>query len=301
MIIKARSKSHELIVLEFMYIRGCLSKNELSRYLHLSKGYEGELLFDALLERLKTECLILNDLLFEIGGNLFQIYAMLIFSEAIHVFDIKNYEGDYYYENEKFRKKPDIELMDPYLQLTRCESLLHRLLKQLHSTAPIKASLVYVNPEFTMYQAPMDKSIIYPTQLNQLVKNLNTTPSKITDSHHKLAAKLKSLHIDKFPYQKLPVIDFNTLKKGPFCFNCHSFNVCVVGQDSICKDCDYKESMTNTVLRSVEEFRYLFPDEKITVIAIYELLDGKLSKQQIRRVLKKNFTAFKSGRWTYYE
>ena len=301
MIIKARVKSIEMQILKFLYIREVLNKNEAARYLRILKGFEGEVQFDELLEKLITDCLIVNDLLLEWGDKFFQIDSMLIFSDAIYIYDIKNFEGDHYYDHEKFKKRPDIDMNDPCLQLQRCETLLRRLLKQLGYHYPVNASLVFINPQFTMYQAPMDKPIIYPTQLDQLIKNLNARPSKITEHQRRLAEKLNSLHIPKFPYQQPPEYTFESLPKGPFCFQCHSFNVGVMGKNCVCKDCDYEESTTTTVLRAAEEFKCLFPEEKLTVNGIFEFLNALLTKQQIRRALKKIYKLIWVGRWSYYE
>lgn len=66
MLYKARTKSKELLIMELLNTR---------------MDYEGEVLFDALTEKLQCECIILNDLLLNINNTNFQIDSLIITSE----------------------------------------------------------------------------------------------------------------------------------------------------------------------------------------------------------------------------
>ena len=71
---------------------------ENQNYINLEKGYEGERNFEVLLEHHLSEGLILNDLLLEKNNTLFQIDSLLISQNSIYLFEVKNYEGDFYIE-----------------------------------------------------------------------------------------------------------------------------------------------------------------------------------------------------------
>ncbi|MEH7225104.1 nuclease-related domain-containing protein [Bacillus sp. JJ1566] len=104
MLFKARNKSGELITLEILNKRSDLSSKDKQYFLNLKKGYEGELLFDSLTEKLQCECLILNDLLLEVNNTTFQIDSSIFIDGKIHSYEVKNFEGDYYYESNKLLK-----------------------------------------------------------------------------------------------------------------------------------------------------------------------------------------------------
>ena len=116
-----------------------------------------------------------------------------------------------------------------------------------------------------------------------------------------LADKLISLHIDDFPFKKLPSYKYNQLRKGIICLTCNSFSVAVEGLKCICLDCKYEELVADAVMRSTREFKLLFPNEKITTIAIYEWCKIIPSKRRINRILCKNFKQVKNNRWSYFE
>ncbi|WP_331280798.1 nuclease-related domain-containing protein [Bacillus sp. UNC41MFS5] len=90
-------------------------------------------------------------------------------SHTIYPFEIKNFEGDYLYELGNFYPKlSKDEIRNPLHQLKRSKSLLRPLLKDLGTHLPIKGNVTFVNPNFTLYQAPLNEPIIHPTQLNSL-------------------------------------------------------------------------------------------------------------------------------------
>lgn len=301
MLYKPRTKPTALKVLEFLNLRMKLTTKDKQHYFSQLKGYEGEVIFDSLTEKLQCECFIVNDLLLEINNTTFQIDSLLILQDGIYLFEVKNLEGDYYYESEKLFKKPNTEIVNPLHQLSRAESLLRQLLLKLGYTLPIHASIVFINPTFTLYQAPLNQPIIFPTQIKNYLSQLNATPSKLSKWHEKLADQLTSLHITESPYKKIPSYNYNQLRKGITCFQCHSFSVSVEKRKCVCHNCSYKESIYHAVLRTINEFQLLFPTERITTNIIQDWCQIVQSKQVIRNTLTANFNAVGINQWTYYE
>lgn len=113
--------------------------------------------------------------------------SLLIFPESIYMYEVKNYQGDYYYDSDRFYKKPKLEISNPLIQLNRTASLLRQLLQSLGFHLHVEASVVFINPEFTLYQAPLNKPFIFPTQLNPYFKKLNKLSSTKLDHNHKLS------------------------------------------------------------------------------------------------------------------
>lgn len=214
MIFKYRTKPIDLKILELLNPRMNLTNKDKQHYYNQKRGYEGEVMFDTLTEKLQCECFILNDLLLEINNTTFQIDSLLILQEAIYFYEVKNFEGDYYYDSDKIFKKPKTEIVNPLHQLSRSESLLRQLLLKLGYTLPIHASIVFINPTFTLYQAPLNQPIIFPTQIKNYLSHLNKTPSKLSKWHEKLADQLTSLHITDSPYKKFLPIIITNFEKG---------------------------------------------------------------------------------------
>ncbi len=97
--------------------------------------------------------------MFKQNNTTFQIDSLIITSGTIYFFEIKNYESDYYYESDRFYKNPKTEITNPLHQLSRSELLLRQLIQSIGFNIPVSASVVFINPEFTLYQAPLNKPL----------------------------------------------------------------------------------------------------------------------------------------------
>lgn len=301
MIVKERTKPEELVILQTLKPRMSLEEKDLLNLFTQEKGYEGEVQFDHWFTDYRAECLIINDLLLEVNGTLFQIDSLVITQDRLHLFEVKNMEGDYYLDGEKFKTSAGAEVKNPLHQLSRAESLLKQLLKNLGFYTPLEPHLVFINPEFALLQAPLKSPIILPNQLNRFMKNMNRTSSKLTSKHTKLAEALLSLHIKKSPFTRVPEYNFEMLRKGVICGTCGEFLESYSRNKYICRNCQSQESMESVVLHSAKTFQLLFPERKLTTTAIYEWSDGLLPIKAIRRVFQSNLSVNGECSSTYYE
>lgn len=300
MIIKSRTESKQLKILRCLYKRSILTEKEVSNYLSLEKGFIGEQKFDRWLEGLSEGTLILSDLLLECNNTFFQIDTLIISQTTIYLIEIKNYEGDFMIEKDRWYTVAGAEIKNPLLQLERCEGLLRKLLHVAGYKTPIEAYLIFVNPEFHLYQAPLKSSIIFPTQLTRFIKKLNMIPSKVTIKNTNLAEKLISLHSNNYSFIRLPDYNFENIPKGITCQYCHSYLNKHDTFTLVCNKCNKKETIIVAVLRSVEEFKILFPEKRVTIITIYDWCKIIDSKKTIKRILATNYKQIGHGRSSYY-
>lgn len=287
--------------MHFLNNRFVLSGKEKQHYLNLKKGYEGECKFDLLAEEYCSNCYVLNDLLLKVNNTTCQIDSLHISSDTIFIYEIKNFEGDFFYESDRFYKLPDKEYTNPLFQLKRSESLINQLLKRLDCHLPVVAKVVFINPAFTLYQAPLDKPFLFPTQLNNYFNLLHSKLNKLTELHEKIASQLLSWHIEESPFTLTPNYQFDQLRKGIYCESCNSFSVVIHGKKCMCLDCNHEELVSSAIARHVQEFKILFPNKKITTNVIYDWLKIVQSKKRIRIILNKQFNKIGIRQWTYYE
>jgi hypothetical protein len=265
------------------------------------KGLAGEVKFDLLTdEMLHKKCYIINGLWLKSGDSAFQIDKILIFQKIIHLIDVKNYEGDYYYDTNGRLRKIDKILNDPLGQLKRADTLFRQILQQNNIQFDIVSYLVFVNPEFTLY-APQNESVILPTQVNRFLKKLNNEYSWLNQGHEKLADLLVSLDLVDSPYATYPAYEFGSLKKGLLCCKCHRLSTIVRGDKLVCGDCGAEDPVDDAVLRGVRELVMLFPGMKITTSLVYEWFGGKLSRKTIRRNLLQNCESIGNTKYRYFK
>ncbi|WP_188207594.1 nuclease-related domain-containing protein [Alkalibacillus aidingensis] len=300
MLYKPRTQPTELKILKHLDQRMELPTKDKQYLLNLEKGFEGELIFDSLLEKIQCETYIINDLRLSSGNNAFQIDSLMITNNKVFFYEVKNYKGDFYYEEDKFFRSK-YEIINPLHQLGRSKSLLHQVLQKNGVTLSIEASVVFINPEFTLYNSPIDKPIIHPTQINRYLKKFNSTPTKLNDSHRRLADTLLNLQNPEPSIEHIPTYDYNQLRKGLTCLNCNSFSI--VNENNICKceACGNCEKLEMAVKRNIDIFRLLFPQRKITTQAIHDWCQIVTSKKSIWKILNRNYQKKGENRWTYYE
>ncbi|WP_079509371.1 nuclease-related domain-containing protein [Mesobacillus jeotgali] len=302
MLLKARTEPAELIAMRNLNRRMELPAQEKFRLWTMEKGYTGEVLFDRMTENLSEERYIIDDLLLQVNNSYFQLDKVIIAQDAVYLIDIKYHEGDYYLKEDKlYSLHSQREHKNPIIQLTRSETLFRQLLEKLKMNHLVRASIVFNNPEFTLYQAPMNQPIILPTQIKRFLKELNSTSSKLGESHKKLAQTLLSLHQIKNPFTTLPEYQYAELEKGMHCRNCGSLNTVIVHYDLVCGKCGSHERIEQAIVRHIEEIKVLFPEMRITTQTVYEWCNGKISRRTVSRVLKKHYVVVGKTSDRHYE
>nr|WP_304217428.1 nuclease-related domain-containing protein [Fredinandcohnia onubensis] len=278
-----------------------LAEEDENNYVSLEKGWLGEKQFDQLLLGLTNENLLLNDLLLKVNNTLFQIDSLLITQKKIFIFEVKNYEGDYYIKDGRLHIMNGKEIKNPLIQTSRSESLFRQLLQELRFNVPVESYVIFINPEFYLYKAPVNGPYVFHAQLGRFLKKLDAgAASGVSGGHLELAEKLASLHITKNPYSRLPDYTYEELEKGIVCKS-----GCLEYEDTnrqtlVCNKCGFVEDKESAILRSVEEFRFLFPEKRITVDIIYNWCKVIRSKKTIQKILSKNFDLISFGRGSYY-
>jgi hypothetical protein len=299
---KERIESDEYKLYKSLNNRKVLSFKEKINYLNLEKGFKGEVMFDQIIEKNldSRKFLVLNDLLLETNSTNFQIDSFIISEGTNFPCEVKNFEGDYYFESDQFFAINETEIQNPLDQIKRSDTLLRQMFQKKKYSTSLKSNVFFVNPAFTLYQAPMHKPIIYPTQLTKYFEELNAMPSVLNENHYKLADYLVKEHKITSPYTRLPPYTYEQLNKGLTCYSCHSFSVKAGETKILCSLCGCIELVEDGILRSIRELQLLFPEIKITTNLVFEWCKVIDSKKQIRRILKKNFTVVGKRHSTYY-
>lgn len=301
MLLKARTESEELRQYRFLEPRINFDMTEKQQLINLEKGYAGELEFDRRVDEIGCNFLTINDVLLEKQGTYFQLDSLFISIDVIYLFEIKNFEGDYYMDGDKWYTRAGSEVQNPLLQMARSESLLRRYLQAFHPSLPIKSYLIFINPEFTLYQAPLNETMIFPTQLQRFLKDLLSKKPLLKENHKNLARKIVSGHQEKNPFSRSPHYTYDELDKGIPCRQCKSLKTTVMAGQLICSRCGNGEKVDAAILRSTEEFEFLFPELRVTTNRIQEWCRVIESKKTIKRVLTNHYARKGYGKYTYYE
>lgn len=300
MFLKHRSEPSELMRFRYLSRRMRLSAKQENYYLNLEKGFLGEKKFDTWLQDASSDWLIVNDLLLENNNTLFQIDTLIISQDKIYILEIKNYEGNYYMDGDRWYSTLGNEIKNPLLQLKRNASLFRRFVHDLGYNYTIDSFVIFVNPDFFLYQAPLNIPIIFPNQINSFLTNSNKKSHAWNQEQLKFAEKLITLHLNNSPYSQLPEYFFHQLTFGITCTGCPAFISAASDKICTCDKCGFHEDVSSAVLRNIVEYRNLFPDRKITTTFIHEWCNIIKSKKTIRKILQKNLVRIGHTKSTHY-
>ncbi|WP_414838593.1 NERD domain-containing protein [Carnobacterium sp. TMP28] len=287
MIDSKRLKPISLVIMESLERRTTLSRKHTHYLKALQKGFEGELAFDRMTEQLGLGCIVVNDLFLQPSmSNAFQIDTVVIIGETIYLYEIKNYSGDYYYGSEMLLKKPDFEVSNPLIQVQSTKNKLKLFLKELGYIFEVKAFVVYVHPEFTLFHAPEEKIMILPTQLKSHFTALKNEMSAMKKPPKNFIKNFMT-YKGKQPVfiEDIPNYQFSDLKKGMRCEKCGGFELSIYRQTYQCDNCSYKNTVNSVVLANILEYKQLFPTHKLSTHIVYSWCNEMVSKKRIRRVL----------------
>ncbi|WP_170289447.1 nuclease-related domain-containing protein [Metabacillus lacus] len=183
----------------------------------LEKGYKGEQDWNQHMKCIKIGHIHLLDLLLKVHSTFLQADSLPITERTIYLFEIKNFEGNFIFENDRWYTSSKVEIPNPLNQLKRTELLLKRILQNLGFSQEIESYLIFVNPLFHLYHSPIHQSIIFYPHIPQLLRRINARPSKIYPGLTVKANKLKEEALTTSPFTNLPACEYTSLKKGIKC------------------------------------------------------------------------------------
>lgn len=292
-ILKEREKSKLLKGLDLLDRRLELNESDKRYLVNLQKGYYGEQFFDNTVKKvLDKEAIILNDLFIRNKGISFQIDAMILVSDTLFVFEIKNFSGKYIRHSDGFSTVRGYEVANPLIQLNRMESFIRQLLNEWHVSIKVEANLLFVEPTFTLYNARVEDPIILPNQVESFLESINRKSKLLAREQYYLANKFIKLHETEVPHERqLPYYSYEELKKGLSCKTCGSFNMLVTQRSCYCKNCFSKYSVEDIIMNNIKEMQFLFPDLNITTTNVSEWCGNPVHFRKVRKILKDNFIA----------
>lgn len=279
-------KPKKLVIYELLKNRIEFTVDNKMNYHHVLSGYKGEKAFALYVQqKLQANNIVLHDVLFDQNGTVTQIDCIIFLPQKVILIEVKNFRGEFVLKNDHFYSlSTRNNYQNPLHQLRRAEMNVRNLLKRTPGNIPIESFVVFVNPEFTLFTEKNER-IILPTQINSFFNILNQEKSLLTNIEIDLVNKVESLHTDENPMERIPRYRIETLQKGITCYHCKNW-LQRKGNHFICLSCRNKESINSAILRSANEFKLLFPDEKITTKKIENWIANQVSQKTIALIFK---------------
>lgn len=281
-------KPQTLKIMEALNARMALNGDE-KRYLqNLRKGYAGERRFVEHFAQLKSPHILLADLNFntKYSGQI-QLDLLLLIKNSLVIYEVKNYSGEWHFGNESFSNENQ-EIPNPTIQALRSKNNFKRLLKGLgYEGVHVEVVVVFVNPDFTLYGAPLDKNVLLPSQINTHLNSLSKLPRPYDFTFSNLAEELRENESPGEAFHKhIPHYTYSALSKGVFCSDCGVMVKRISQRSYQCPNCRLIGRNQEGVCKSINEFKLLFPNEQLTAVKLNQWCGDFLSYPQCALILR---------------
>lgn len=252
----------------------------------------------------KSHWTVIQNIWLNYNGK-FECDLILITKHGIYIFEIKNYNGIFLYENNDCLLNNKLLSDNAITQTKRTFRKLRSILLQLYPNLKVYAVLTFIGEHNSVeINSPVtDISIIKRDELKRYIIDIavaeKTHYQKINPS--KIIAQLEKYETTNyFVPSPLKESSMHSLRKGIYCANCKSFNVDIRKLYIHCP-CGYTEKREIGVLRTICEYAVLTMAGRITQSEALNFMNGQASGKYLTNILKKYFKQHYKSRYTYYK
>ncbi|WP_169449790.1 nuclease-related domain-containing protein [Lacticigenium naphthae] len=303
---KKRNPPEQLVLLQYLNKRMVLPNNKKQYLLSLQKGFDGELLFDQFAGKLSSACIVLEDLRLELNNSFYQIDTLILTNEQIYLYEIKNFSGKYYCEDNQWYKMPTTAVDNPLLQVEKAKAKLEILLRMWNFPIPITAKIVFVDPGFLLFQTPFSSHFLFHSEVEQHLREVeeNATPLdlRLTSLADKLIAKDCQNRNSRPFRQSVPEYTLDSLNKGFRCAHCSELfrTKTKYKQSILCPHCAEKNRVPLLLTQAASELHTLFPDTLLSTALLEKWCGFALPRRRFQIFLAQNYKKEKKGKATIY-
>lgn len=300
---KMRKKSLDLYWLEAMKQRGHLSDEEQRSYQRLRKGFEGELTFDQLCHQfLENETDYLDDVTLDYYGDVSQMDKIIKNKNIIYLVDIKNYQGNYVYENNALRSEKRIFTNDIFEQARRSRRIFTRLFADYHLPLEIKNVIAFINGQGRItINDELPEIVLNYEEIPMWLMSMRDHEQGQNNDWQKLVQKYQ---IQFYKNSRFCTKErFKQLKKGIHCEKCGSFSLKTKRYTIQCL-CGHTEVKKIGYLRTICEYGLIMHHLPLKRSEIIQFFGKKYSADYIKNTLINYFIplnmGIKDGRYQNY-
>lgn len=299
MYLNDRNTTPELLHYRALTKRGILNQQEQLKMKMAERGYEGECLYDEIFNSVGHDNVyVFRDVYLKIENSSAQYDSIIISDSGAVVNEIKNYAGDYRYENGQWFNGSRRLSDDGITQVTRSANKLVNLGSISGLPFAATGKVIFPNDDFRLITDD-DKVWGKIVIRSGLKKYLRGFRYENAGSRADSIVNLIDNNIAENTYLTMRV-DMDRLRKGIYCGSCGDFNLIKARYHRQCAGCGTKESNETHLLRMLSDYKYLFYGEGMTKRSLMTLVEDEFHPEVLRRALTKYCYIDRKGKNTKY-
>lgn len=290
--------------IELLYYNALSSRKDFNRQEQyekekLQKGYEGECKYDQILDEVGHDNIyIIRDVYLKTGNTHTQYDTIIISENRVVINEIKNFTGDYHFENNRWYRNNRAVNDNAFAQLDRAKGKLMNLMDASEINVKVEAALIFPSDDVRVISE--DQRIWQHTIVrNHLRKYLRQFHNeRVGNKAKNIANIIRNVIVDNTYFSE--TADINQLQRGLYCSECGSFNLIKKRFQYACQECGTIESLDSHLLRAMYDHKYLFYNQPMTQRSLTYLINDEINRSTIYRAFQKYCYISKKGNYTNY-
>lgn len=284
-----------------LLIRGALSTEQAQELEQLQFGQEGEqTLIDYLRIYGESHWSVFQNVWVDYYGK-FEVDCLLVTSNQIYLFEVKNYKGQYVYENSQCRCNGQKIGHNAISQTQKSYINFMNFLRQNKINVPVTGVLLFtgIDCEVTIHDEIDDLQIVTRNQLRNFIWKIKHIDRNYSSNRVDVDEVIHIMECYEAHNPFLPdsISDnlVSRIQKGIRCSHCQSFEVDASKMYISCK-CGMHEPRENAIVRTICEYGMIHFDKDLLLINLVDFFNGNYSRNTILKYLDKHFTQITYGR-----
>lgn len=281
------------------------SYKEKSIYSRLIAGIEGEeIVADYLKKYGKDHWVIIRNLWQDFMGT-FESDLILFTSNHCYVFEIKNYNGIFNYQDGICKLNDKQISTNCVHQARRAKNNLERMCEQLSNTVPIIGIVAFTGIDniIQIDSKIDDLSIIPRSYLANFIEVI--AKEEIINNNNSIETETIINHFENYeinnPFISRTIEDLNIegAERGIYCENCFSYDIQISKMYIHC-NCGQKEYRERAAVRTICDYGVLNYDKNLTRNELLYFFNTQIKANYLSKILYKHFPVIAKQRYTYF-
>lgn len=220
---------------------------------------------------------------------------IVITNVAIYVFEVKNYEGIFVFDNGDC-KINNYDLADNCIaQTNRAYKKMHSICREAFIKDKIHGALIFIG-EYNSVEIKSPIGNIKVVKRSGLKSYIQEMVEEERNFHERqvdtdtLMQQLNRYSISNpFIFKPLSEEEISDIRTGICCSRCQNFSLDITGEHYFRCECGMEESLEEGLIRTICEYGSLRYDKNLVVTNLLDFINHQTSISNLYRILNKHF------------
>ena len=228
-------------------------------------------------------------------GGRYESDIIVITNAAMYVFEVKNYEGIFEFDNGDC-KINNYDLADNCIaQANRAYKKMHSICSESFIKAKIHGALIFIGEYNTVeIKSPISNiKVITRSGLKSYIQEMVEEERNFHERQVDVDTLMQQLNrysiSNPFIFKPLSEEEFSDVRTGICCSRCHNFDLGINGNNYIMCMCGLEEPRKEAIIRTICDYGVLTYDKNLESPKLIDFFNQQVSRSSLYQILEKHF------------